>query len=103
MTRRLLQPNERDPEIAAELFGTPYKALQPKAIEDPKGPTFPPPLVEGQIARFACYRRLQSAPYLEAVTEAVRVNGQLVWALLELETRNKIPVDLFPNHRDTLS
>lgn len=102
MTRRLLQPNERDPALWGELYGTDYKALLPQALEDQTGPTFPVPLVEGEIASFACYRRLQSAPFLQIRVQAVRVNGQLQWALGHLETRDKIPVDLFPNHRNTL-
>ena len=102
MSRRLLQPNERAPELHEELYGTSYKALLPQAIDDQCGPTFPPPLAEGQVARFACYRRLQSEPFLELVCEAVRVNGKLTWALGDLKTRDRIVVDLFPGHRNTL-
>lgn len=103
MTRRLLAPNERDPALWGELYGTRCKALLQKAAEDTKGPTFPPPLVEGEIGVFALYRRLQSAPFLQLRVQAICVNGRLQWALGHLETRERISVDLFPGHGNTLS
>jgi hypothetical protein len=101
MMRRTLQPNERDPECPNQIRLNGQRLRN--AISDRKGPTFPPPVVEGQWAKFACCRRLQSTPFLTVVCEAVRVNGQLCWGFLEVHTRDKIPVDLGLSPADTLN
>jgi hypothetical protein len=106
--RRTLQPNERE-DITDQFGYNPSKIYTNtgqrfrNAISDYRGPTFPPPVVEGQFAVFACCRRLQSFPFLTVTVQAVCINGELRWALLHSKEQPQLGVDLFPNHRNTLS
>jgi hypothetical protein len=106
--RRILQPNEREDRTGSPGYNPSKIYTQSgqrfrNALSDYRGPTFPPPVVEGQWAVFGCCRRLQSFPFLTVTVQAVCINGVLRWALLHSKETQQLGVDLFPNHRNTLS
>lgn len=106
MTRQLLGADERTDGSELGCSISYFFRDQPlgSAMQNLEGPTFAPPVMEGQYCAFMLRRRGQSEPRLTVKCEAVRVNGQLQWAFLEIwcrEERNS--VDLFPNHRNTLN
>lgn len=94
--KRILQPNERHPEVINEVHFNGQRLRN--AISDQRGATFPAPVMEGQTAVFACCRRLQSEPFLQVQVQAVLLGGKLQWALLQSYERARGVDNLFPNH-----
>lgn len=100
--RALIGADERTSTLYNETYtvllnGRPMASV---AENSPGCSVFPPPHVEGEIAKVMLRKRLQSNPFFMATLLAVCVNGRLRWVVLDRHRMVENRVDnLFPGHK----